>query len=264
MMRGVEAPHHALRRFKQDVVMSKIYLFLILVILSNPVHAICAEEGALGAHYLITSKKSDGDLISEKNMALWRNGKQVAHQYPDSHMTEVWEQSQNGMLKLVRHFDAYKRAIEYQPLEINNGKGDRDWSLKSHLISDRLKTKMQLFEQASGQACNKIEKYTLKEAGLEIELHWLPRLQLVKHMKVSRPGSIVEWRLKSLEFDRVKVGAVFNSRANEQMTDYIDIGDNESDPFLLKMMHLGSPQHGAALVYETRGLTAGAHARHHH
>lgn len=244
--------------------MPKLFIAIFLYLFVYTVQAGCAEETVLGARYSMTSATLKGTMIAEKKMILWRSGHMLAHQYPASHITEIWAQSSNGQLKLVRHFDAYNRAIEYQPLDINNGKGERDWSLKSHLISQHLKDKMKLYDRGRGQACNRIEKYALKEPGLEIELYWLPRLQLVKRMTVTRSNVVLQWTLEDLEFDSSKVTAVFSSRAGHQLTDYIDIGDNESDPFLLKMMHLGSTQQGSSLVYETHGRGMATHAGHRH
>jgi len=240
----------------------KLTLMLTFLFFNNVVLANCVAVETLGAKYLITTTQVTSNKSASRLMVLWRNVNQVAHEYPHKHITELWEQTRNGKLRLVRNFDAYQRGIEYQPNEINKGKGKSDWMIKYQLISKELKNKMQRYETI-GQGCNKIEKYTLTNKDSKIELAWLPEQQLVKNMKVYKKDVTLEWDLEQVITDVNKVRQVFQARNNYQTTDYIDIGDNESDPFLLKMMHLGFSEHGSSWVYETRGHSMGGQGHRH-
>ena len=241
----------------------KVSLVLAFMFFNSAVLANCASQDTLGAKYLITSTHIDTKQSTNQHMLLWRNGNQVAHEYPQTHMTELWEQSSHGMLRLVRNFDAYQRAIEYQPGEINNGKGIKDWGLKYQLISEELKNKMQR-HAVTGEGCDKVEKYSLDSKGSRIELEWLPNQQLIKNMKVFKKDVTLQWNLENIVKDVARVKQFFLTRNQYQTTDYIDIGDNESDPFLSKMIHLGFTKHGSSLVYETEGRSLSSHSQHMH
>jgi len=61
-----------------------------------------------------------------------------------------------------------------------------------------------------------------------------------------------------------KIEEFFRIRGSYQTTDYADIGDNESDPFLLKMMNLGFIKHGASGFYDAQGHALKKRHNHHH
>ncbi len=243
--------------------MYRISLLLILSCVNNIAFADCDSADTLGAKYKISSTHSESNKTTIRDLVLWRNGKAVAHQYPDTQITELWELSGNGMLRLVRNFDAYKRGIEYHPGEINNGKGDKDWKLKYQLVSTKLMKKMQL-EKSTGKDCRTIEYYSLNESDAQIKLLWLPRLQLLKKLQVTKADEIIQWNLEDIVTDKAAVSQVFTSRSSYQTTDYIDIGDNESDPFLLKMINLGFVEHGSSGFYDAQGHALDGHRQHKH
>lgn len=220
------------------------------------------DNSVLGAAYRVTHQSGTTAPVIYR-MHLWRNGQQVAHQYPGTQITEIWERVSNGMLRLERHFDAYQRGIEYQPLEINKGKGVKDWTQKNQLISERLKDSLQL-QMSSGEGCQRVEHYALNDNGSTIHLAWLPALKLVKHYRVASDMANLTWELENTVQDSLQVQQAFATRAAYQTTDYTDIGDNESDPFLLKMINLGFVEHGSSGFYNTEGhAIEGGHAHTH-
>ncbi len=48
------------------------------------------------------------------------------------------------------------------------------------------------------------------------------------------------------------------------MTDCADIGDNESDPFLLKMINQVDIEHGSAGFYDSKRMSLDASHSHQH
>lgn len=232
----------------------KHFIFLVtLVVLSNSATADCEfNSQLLGAKYKITSTSSAKHNSHVQNMTLWRNNKQVAHQYTDNHITELWEQTKNGLLRLERHFDNHQRAIEYEPIDINHGKGEKDWSIKFQLVSNKLKNNMRLVN-TTGKGCDKVETYTLTNSHEQLTLKWLPAQQLVKSFIVKQHKMNIEWRLENTIRDQNKIKKLFTNLIANDTTDYADIGDNESDPFLLKMMNLGFIEHSHSGFYNSDG-----------
>ncbi|WP_020410589.1 hypothetical protein [Hahella ganghwensis] len=215
----------------------------------NPMH--------IGAKYFITSKVGTPD----RTMYLWRNDQEVAHQYPQEQITEIWNQVRDGRIRPIRYFESAKRGIEYQPEDINNGKGDKNWQGKFQLISDQQKDAMALVS-TEGTGCERVEKYQIKNGETKIELSWLPELKLVQSYSVEQQNQNLLWHLTDLFTNEVQVKAIFHSYDGYQLTDYVDIGDNESDPFLLNLINLGFISHGASGFYDEHGNALGGN--HHH
>jgi len=228
-------------------------VFLSFIFLSNNSFANCAiNTDVLGAQYKITSSLPEKQTASVRHMALWRNSNQVAHQYSDTHITEVWEKMSNGKLRMVRNFDEHQRGIEYEPGEIKTSHNKSDWETKSQLISNGLIGTMQLIS-STGNGCEKLEKYTLNKDGIEIRLQWLANKKLIKTYTVKSASAKVKWELQNIHSETSQVKKIFATRSNYYTTDYTDVGDNESDPFLMKMINLGFVAHGASGMYDQHG-----------
>ena len=210
------------------------------------------EKNVLGAVYEVSTMAKDSNKVQKRHLTLWRNGNQVAHEHTDDHITEIWEKMSNGLIRLERHFDAHNRGIEYAAREINNGKGYQDWSLKYQLISNQLKQEMK-FLNSTGKACDKLERYILQTKGKRFDLLWLPEKYLIAQFTIHTKHADVVWQLTENITQQETVKNVFAARGNYQTTDYIDIGDNESDPFLLRMINLGFVKHGASGFYDSHG-----------
>ena len=239
-----------------------LVLSSFLFIFSHAALATCkTSNSVIGAEYKITTLKKNDNRSHSRHLVLWRNGRQVAHQLSETGITEVWEQTSNGLLRLVRYFDHHHRGIEYQPNEINKGKGNKNWEIKTQLITNKLIKAMQK-KSVTGKDCKKTAQYALKSGNKTINLDWLTQPRLVKSYSETTEASKTQWELLRIITDKKQINSIFSVRSNYQTTDYADIGDNESDPFLMKMINLGFVEHGASGFYDTKGNTLKAH--HHH
>jgi len=233
-----------------------------LFIFSHTTLATCKINNAvIGAKYKITTQHIKTDKSNTRYLLLWRNNKQVAQQLSDTGVTEVWEKTNNGLLRLVRYFDKHHRGIEYQPNEINNGKGDKNWDVKSQLIADKLIKSMHK-KSEKGKVCENIINYTLKTNNKKINLNWLTQQNLIKTYSETSALGKIKWELIEVTTDKKQINNVFSIRSDYQTTDYADIGDNESDPFLMKMINLGFVEHAADGFYDTNGNSLKGHHRH--
>ncbi|MBO6754433.1 MULTISPECIES: hypothetical protein [Spongiibacter] len=235
-------------------------LLLSLTLLANPAIAErCNSDAAIAAHYRITEKQ--GPQTRQRDLVLWRHDGRIAHQYPQRDITELWEYNTAGHPRLLRSFDAYQRSIEYAPNEIPNAASPDDWSRKQQLIANSQIAAMQ--QQASrGEGCEQRSDYTLDENGAHSDLQWLPQQRLIAELHYQRGNYEEHWTLMSVNRDAKAVAAFFAERDAFQSTDYSDIGDNESDPFLSKMINLGFISHGASGIYNSQGQDIG-HGHNH-
>lgn len=191
-----------------------------------------------------------------RDITLLRHQNQVAIRRSEHHgesVTELWTQLPNQRITMTRFFDNHERGIEYQANEIKAP----DWSQLEQLIDDRQIERMTLIT-ASQDNCNKTETYSHQDAKASMTLVWLPQQRLIKQLTVSAQGitrtldlvhhtssNRIEERLATLD--------------GYQTTDYADIGDNENDSFLSKMIRLGFVSHGATGFYDADGHAIGEH-----
>lgn len=221
------------------------------------------DPDKLGAHYGVTIGEAHNAPKLSEPFTLWRNGLQVAYEYPEPGITDLWERTANGRLRLVRHFDKHERGIEYQPGEIRLSVKTDAWILKRQLISNELIESMEL-EKAWGEDCDRVEVYTRDHGEKRLVLEWLPVLELAKKFTMESPEGQRLWSLEKIVTDGGRVAREFAEREGYRMTDYADIGDHESDPFFLRMMNLGYIGHGSSGFYDAQGNAVEGNAGHRH
>lgn len=232
--------------------MWKIVTLLIIAIISNHVSADTCDARWLTAEYDIKYLTQAGASQHTK-MTVWRKPQHVAHQYAQTQITEMWQFVRQGMLKPTRYFDEHKRAIEYQPNDLVHGKRETDWSYRNQLVSDRLLNSMKKTGER-GSGCMKTVTYKKMLNGNELTLEWLPFYQLPLHFqREDNQGNSIIWRQQSLTKDSGKVAAFFRQRDRYQATDYADIGDDHTDPFLTNMVTQGFIEQGASGFYDSKG-----------
>ncbi len=216
---------------------------------------VCLASEYVKAEYQLTIN-SNGQK-QQLTVHLWRTPKQVAIDYPDRKITELWERTANGQLHLVRYFDAYQRGIEYQPVEIG---GSHDWDLKRQLVSSRFLKRMNL-EKVVGEGCQQVQHLSFKGEKFHSKLKWLVKQELVRHYAIKSDAGSESWKLLHVSTDVDLIDTKFSRLSDYQTTDYTDVGDNESDPFLVKMINLGHLQHGSLGFYDSAGHSMDPH--HH-
>ncbi len=163
-----------------------------------------------------------GEEERVEQITLWRIGDRLLQERNERQLAELWESTRNGGVHLVRYFDGHERAIEYQPEDLKVP-GDRP-------VAERLA----LFEALCDEG----------EATLQ------------------QGETLTVWRRLEIVSDPATVQAAFDRRASYLSTDYADIGDNESDPFLLRMINLGFIEHGGSGFYDADGHDMGAAHAH--
>lgn len=230
----------------------KKQLLTLLVLASSSTYAQDCSQ-AFTADYQI----KQAELT--KHVKLWRTESAVAYQSENSNVIDFWTSAPNDMLKLVRLFEGHKRGIEYEAKHYGN---KITWQNLFHKYAPNQLAAMKL-EGSAGQGCNLIETYRKTEQGQTVEVKWLPQYQIAKSIKVNASNNTLSWELVELTANQDKVEQQFAKWDNYYLTDYVDIGDNESDPFLAKMINMGFVQGGASGFYDAKGNQLGGHGHHH-
>lgn len=211
------------------------------------------------ATYTITKTSNTTDATEQTQITLLRSGNHVAHVYHDTGITEMWYLNSVQQIKTTRFFDEHQRAIEYQPGEGIQGKLENDWSRRFQIISDRTLKNLEQTEIA-GEGCQAMTSYK----NSQITLQWFGQKQLIQSLKVQYPSFEETWELTSLSLDEENIADEFAKRERYLSTDYADIGDDHTDPFLTQMVNLGFIEGGASGFYNTQGeALEGEHSHHH-
>jgi hypothetical protein len=220
--------------------MIKVAVFLALISSAFSLFAqtCLLEKNTLSAQYQVTNSV-DKQSITTQNFTLYRHDSVVAYQYKAQGITELWQHYQGDKVALNRYFDIQQRSIEYQPNEL---RAAVNWQEKYQLLADEKIAQMTKITQV-GSDCYQQSEYSQVQGDRTIRLTWLPKLKLVKRLQVSNGKGIKIWQLNSLELDQAQVRNFFTQKDSYQSTDYADIGDNEADPFLAKMINQGFGEH---------------------
>lgn len=284
---------------------------------------------------LLSSLPVDASTTSE--FVLWREGdiqQRAAHEHPKPAITEVWNKPSDYLLRRSRHFDAHRRAIEFEPFNIkpsqktNNstrsGTGAvasgaqsaegapvpsaTDVWLQKYYLAFQLPDAtaptlhpdgyLQLLKQgvASGadtslldalnnrQPCDELKVIHDLRERYTSEMVWDESIRLPVYMQTVRDNSapldftqaenkrnnvgalslISRWVLVGLETDQAIIKDRFAAWDSHETTDFADIGDNESDPFLMRMITLGFISHGASGFYDASGNMISSGTGHYH
>lgn len=205
----------------------------------------------LGAVYTVSHQQDTG-TPTDTTLTLWRADKRVAHQHTTPPITTAWAQDRKGGLLTWQHFDDAQRTIEYEAQHLSAEQSLSAWQEKWQIVADSFRGQLEKTGR-SGVGCNTAEHYRQQQKPQTVALDWLPQLQLPANFEVSDEKGKISWRLEKIISDRNTVSHVFLERDRWQSTDYADIGDSESDPFLLSMINLGFIEHGAEGFYNSEG-----------
>ena len=233
-----------------------IFVLLALIYSQHSVAQCQVNANELKAQYQVSNEANSGKKTKHM-LTLYRHHNDVAYQYNNQGISEYWHQQHNGLIDLTRYFDHDKQGIEYQASEIKN---KQSWQQIMQLISPKLRQKMQLISEREN-ACQLEQKLQLIEGKKEILLTWLPQIKLVKKLTIITPTQTKHWQLLQLSTGAEKVAEQFAKWQRYKTTDYADVGDNEDDPFLAKMINLGFVEHAASGFYQANGQAIAA--EHH-
>lgn len=207
-----------------------------------PAEECAIDPDRLGARYTVTQViTSDGNRQeAERHVQIWRHGNQVAYVREEEQVTEIWDLVVDGRQKLIRYFDAHQRAIEYQPGDLGPANGGESWSRRYHIVSDAERAAMTR-AGSSGEGCDEVIRFEHVDVatGARDEMEWDAGARVVKSLVRTRGIEQTTWTLDTLYSDGERVDEEFVRRHRYRTVDFVDIGDNESDPFLRDMMHLG-------------------------
>ncbi len=197
------------------------------------------DASIIGAKYQVSVKTIEGKQ-SHYLLNLWRNGQTIVYEYPQKKKAEYWYRSAKGKnkstsIQLTRYYDGFERGIEYQINHKSVESTDKKWQKLSSIIAvDKQQFTVPIEQQVS---CDQVTKLESQVAGITGD--WLSYYQLPKQFSMTSSVATKTWKMTALITDAESVKLKINARTQFHVTDYADIGDNENDEFLSKMIVMG-------------------------
>lgn len=188
--------------------------------------------------------------LDKQQLTLHRFNKQVVHLYPEKHYGDWWTKTANNRLMLNRFFPDNQRVIEYQADELSS---KLSWQSKYQLLESDFINKMEVVKE-SGAGCQLSQQRSFEKGEYHYQLTWLPKWSLVTSYQVFRGDEkIARWQLLNYQVNKKQIADYIAELSDYRATDYADIGDNENDEFLAKMINQGFVEHKATGFYNSQG-----------
>lgn len=201
------------------------------------------EAELLIATYRVSFVEEHDKRTVNKTVNIYRMDNKIAYDYVDEGFVEVWSSTLNGQVQLTKLFPQYKRGIEYQSADLIK---PVMWESKYHIIAPSKLQNLQSKLKSNGQqGCKQTQDYDVVGNDQLLALSWMSNISLPSLLAFTNTkGDKMTWQLESLSFEQAILDDQFKQWDSYYLTDYTDIGDNEQDPFLAKMIYQGfSPQH---------------------
>jgi hypothetical protein len=230
-----------------------LLLSTLTVLLSTSVMAQeqCPAQTALDAHYQTQRTLVATGETEQTEVELLRQEGLVMHRYPNG-LGDIWHKVTPTQLRLDRFFDNDKRLIEYESADLSLVGKQKSWSSIYHMIEPSFLQQLTQ-TKTEGTGCDLIITYTGSVHGRDYTVKWNPNIELLVSLSMHSDTLQESWKMTSLQTEPQQIQAAFDQRFSYMNTDFADIGDNEADPFLVKMINLGYIEHAPEAVYDANG-----------
>ncbi|MFT5788165.1 MAG: hypothetical protein ACI8SJ_000262 [Shewanella sp.] len=227
--------------------------FIAILINSTAAHAVQCQS--LDASHLSARYAVSNDHGATKEITLLRNDQQVIYQHSPQTF-ELW----NTRGEYVRYFPNERRSVSYRKGDLLSLNMHFDFKQLNHLIAPTTVASMQRLPSSSStdaspntktDICMTVQQYQGQQQNHELAITWLDKLALPQSFRVTDKKGSIQYELLEV---KVLPKSEFNALTlGYQDIDFADVGDNESDPFIAKMIHQGFIQHGSSGFYDSQG-----------
>lgn len=228
----------------------------------------------IDANHLSATYKVHHASGQQSTMTLLRNQDQVIYQRSPVSF-ELW----NKQGEYVRYFPKQQRSISYRKGDLRSLNMHFDFEQLNQLVSTSLISKLNKSEQANppfaadrenqiaAPECLNANRYHGALQLSQVQLIWAEKVTLPVTMDVTMG---MQQNNQKVSYQLVSLNALSSDDFTSLISgyrdmDFADVGDNESDPFIAKMIHQGFIQHGSSGFYDSQGNPlSGGDSGHQH
>ncbi len=220
------------------------------------------DSDYLGARYQVSH--AQGKNAGQYELTLWRVGTVALHSYSEPAISRSYAVSRRGDIYEHHYFDADRRAIEFEARATEPEAAEQFWQEKRTLVTEDFRSRLKLVDE-QGESCTRLAQYSGEVDELQYQLLWWPELDLPAYFSVTdhHGDPVLSWTFIELNPEADAAKQALADRQAYMSTDFADIGDNETDPFLRNMINLGFIDHGNSGFYDSEGNDMGAANDHH-
>lgn len=230
----------------------KIVWVLMGLLLAGVASAKCVEGALEGDGQVLHARYQ---VVSEGGhhvVDFYRSANQVAWQRGD--VISVWKKEAENA-SLLRSFPGYERSIWYPAGDLRAlGKVARWQGVTGWPEPEQAGFSPVEGGDAVALGCP-VQTY---QSGDEAQVLWIEQAGVPARVA----DAAQQWQLVSIE--QKSMSETFDRWRKWPSTDFADVGDNEADPFLRKMIALGFVEHGASGFYQANGEPLQGGGTHHH
>ncbi|MFQ6371673.1 hypothetical protein [Shewanella sp. YIC-542] len=234
--------------------------FLSTLLLLFPLAATAGEfcpsaspADAWGVQYQLSGDKQ-GTLL------LLRQQQQTAFYNPDNQISEWWKFDNPSHPQFSRIFGQAQRRIDYYSGDLRTlGVKVSQEGIKS-FSANHLR---QVLTKVPQDTCAHAQAYEGQYQQVHYRLLWSNTLNIPLLLQTEVNGKTNRWQAQQF-VDNGQVHSLFQQWQAYQRTDFADVGDNEQDPFLAKMINQGFVEHSEHAVYDSHGHPLSNHGSHSH
>ncbi|MBQ1782376.1 MAG: hypothetical protein II007_01840 [Gammaproteobacteria bacterium] len=222
----------------------------------------CPDQPATGSWGL--SYQLDNNGQRSGTLEILRHGSDTALYNPDRQIGEWWVLADSKRPRFHRLFGEQQRRIDYTTGDLRAlGVNVNIDSIESFAMAPLLS------HLKAGDAvadCPAARHYSGEINGSHYEVNWHSALKLPLLLETRKAGQVRRWQANAL-INEPTVNQRFGQWLDFQPTDFADIGDMETDPFLAKLITQGFIEHAHPTAYNSDGTvisSEGDHAGHGH
>lgn len=195
----------------------------------------------VAARFEVRVSPAAGEAPPPRTWLLWREPDRVETRLPTG-VGEIWRRDGRGDVYYRRLFHEHRRLIEYTPVDLRALGAAPDWARLAHLIDPALLGN-ELKRVGTTTAFDRAAiRYRGRVRGIRHEVLWLVRERLPARMRLQYGDRTVTVRLKAIHPIERSPWPRTNTDAY-RVTDYADIGDDDADPFLRRLLNEAGPAH---------------------
>jgi len=189
-------------------------------------------------------------------LLLLRQQAQTAFYNPQNRVAEWWRFDNPQHPQFSRVFGEAKRRIDYymgdlRTLGVQVSQAEIESFAVNHL--------RQALTKVPQSDCAEAEAYEGDYHQVHYRMLWSTTLQLPLTLETTVQGKVSRWQAQQF-VNSADVTGHFQQWQAYKRTDFADVGDNEQDPFLAKMINQGFVEHSEHAAYDSRGNPLGNHS----